>query len=221
MKRSLGSMALLLQEGCENTRWGLWKLEENMEELLVFLPGWLREEYRQEAETFTSPSRQTEWLAVRALLSQMAGSDKRISYASNGKPCLADGSYYISISHTRGYVAIMLSTEGPVGIDIEQFGSRVHRVANRFLNPEDEVVPDEGSEDTTCSLLLHWSAKEAVYKRIEHPDADLRKLKLSPFFPQSAGNIVVQECSTAVCEQFSVSYRVFQDFVLTWTPAFL
>ena len=66
-------------------------------------------------------------------------------------------------------------------------------------------------------LLLHWSAKEAVFKRMENADADLRKLRLTHFIPQEQGTFQVQELATEQQELYSVGYRICPDFVLTWT----
>ena len=80
-----------------------------------------------------------EWLSVRVLLYAMLQEDKEIGYSPEGKPYLTDHSFFISISHTKGYVAVILSDKVPVGIDIEQYGQRVHRVAHKYMR-EDESV---------------------------------------------------------------------------------
>ena len=64
---------------------------------------------------------------------------------------------------------------------------------------------------------MHWSAKEAVFKRMENADADLRKLRLTHFIPQEEGTFQVQELVTAQQELYSVGYRICPDFLLTWT----
>ena len=42
--------------------------------------------------------------------------EKEIAYYSSGRPYLKDGSRYISISHTRGYVAVALHSSYEVGM---------------------------------------------------------------------------------------------------------
>ena len=114
----------------------------------------------QELNRFVSERRKMEWLSVRVLLYSMLREDKEIGYSSEGKPYLADRSFFISISHTKGYVAVMLGSRSAVGIDIEQYGQRVHRVSDRYVRSDEQAETYQG--DTTWSLLLHWSAKEAV-----------------------------------------------------------
>ena len=98
-------------------KWGIWKTSESLEELLALLPH--KEKYEEGIGKFTAISRKLEWLAVRVLLYTMLGEEKEIHYYSNGGPYLADGSFSISISHTKGYVAVLLGEPGKrVGIDI-------------------------------------------------------------------------------------------------------
>ena len=144
-----------------------------------------------------------EWLSVRVLLYSMLQEDKEIVYSSEGKPFLSDHSFYISISHTKGYVAVALSSLNSVGIDIEQYGQRVHRVSDRYIRPDEQV--------------LYWSAKETIFKRMENADADFRKLRLAHFIPQVEGTFQVQEFATQQQKLYTVGYRIEPDFVLTWT----
>lgn len=208
-------MALFLHGDVGDRLWAVWKTEETADVLLSFLPVKQQEACRVGMERFTALSRKLEWLSVRVLLYTVLQEEKDIAYTPEGKPFLADHSYFISISHTRGYVALALSKSGPLGIDIEQYGKKVHRVAERFVRSDESVCPYQG--DDTWSLLLHWSAKEAVYKRMEHPDADLCKLRLLPFVPQRQGTFCVQEEMTTLRRQFDVGYQIHSGFVLTWT----
>ena len=92
------------------------------------------------------------------------------------------------------YVAVILGSQAPVGIDIEQYGQRVHRVADRYIRPDEQVGVYK--DDTVWGLLLHWSAKEAIFKRMENADADLRKLRLTQFVRQVEGTFQVQDFVT-------------------------
>jgi len=91
------------------------------------------------------------------LLTLMLGYTPIISHNSDGKPFIEG--YNISISHTKGYVAIIISRFFEVGVDIEYPADRVLRIASRFLR-DDEPFND------IDSCLTAWCAKEAVYNRI-------------------------------------------------------
>ena len=208
-------MGLFLQDKTNDTQWAVWKVEESLEALLALLPDARRVCCEQELLQFASERRKIEWLSVRALLYFMLKEDKQIGYSSEGKPFLTDDSFFISISHTKGYVAVILSSVAPVGIDIEQYGQRVKRVYDRFIRSDERVEPYQGDE--TWSMLLHWSAKETIFKSMENADADLRKLCLSHFIPQSEGVFQVREYATERQQLFTVGYHICPDFVLTWT----
>lgn len=223
-------MALFLENKSDKLYWAVWKMEESPEVLLSLLPERRREACSQEMQRFVSERRKLEWLSVRVLLYSMLQEDKEIAYSPEGKPSLVDHSSFISISHTKGFVAVILSSVNPVGIDIEQYGQRVHRVADRYIRSDERV--EVGSEavmpsnqgdtrwnlvDTTWSLLLHWSAKETIFKRMENPDADLRKLRLNHFILQEKGMFQVQEFVTESRRTYSVGYHICPNFVLTWS----
>ena len=163
-------MGLFLQHKTKDIHWAIWKMEESQESLLTLLPAFRRISCEQEMQRFTSERRKMEWLSVRVLLYSMLQEDKEIIYSSEGKPSLGDHSFFISISHTKGYVAVILSPIAPVGIDIEQYGHRVKRVYDRFIRPDEQVEPYLG--DVTWSMLLHWSAKETIFKSMENADAE-------------------------------------------------
>ena len=208
-------MALFLQHKTDDIQWAVWKMEESLEVLLALLPDARRVFCEQELNRFVSERRKMEWLSVRVLLYAMLQEDKEIGYSPEGKPYLTDHSFFISISHTKGYVAVMLASFTPAGIDIEQYGQRVKRVYDRFIRSDERVEPYQGDE--TWSMLLHWSAKETIFKSMENADADLRKLCLSHFIPQSEGVFQVREYATERQQLFTVGYRICPDFVLTWT----
>lgn len=205
-------MSLYLQQQGKGYRWAVWKMDESVEELLDLLPS--KEEYRRGAEHFKAVSRRQEWLSVRVLLYRMLGEEKEIVYQPEGKPYLADGSYCISISHTKGYVAVILGADREVGIDIEQYGKRVHQVASRFMRDDEQAGVYQG--DATWGELLHWSAKETLYKCVEGSDADFRQYRIYPFEVQEQGELVGQGVSLPGQPRWTVSYLLTTDFVLTW-----
>lgn len=209
-------MPVFLQHSERHYCWAVWKIEETADELLAMLPH--ADAYAQEVRRFASENRRLEWLAARVLLCAMLGKEKRIAYYSNGRPYLPDDLRHISISHTKGYVAVILG-ESPlagVGIDIEQYGERVRRVADRFVR-NDEVIHSYKDTDI-WALLLHWSAKETVYKCLDQPEVDFREhLRVMPFELGGQGVFDVCEYKTAAGKHYAVRYQLHLDFVLTWT----
>ncbi len=198
-------------EGC---LWAIWKVEETTEQLLAMLPH--KEKYRLDIEQFASPGRKLEWLAVRVLLYTVLKEEKEIRYRPDGKPYLADGSMSISISHTRGYAAIITDKPGKnIGIDIEQYGERVRKISSKFMRP-DEIAGTYNGTDT-WGLLLHWSAKEALFKCLNSEEVDFREhLQIKPFPIEERGVFQATEYRTSERQSYPVHYRLYPDFVLTF-----
>lgn len=207
-------MPLLMQQTEASCRWGIWKMDETTDALLEMLPH--QEPYRQGLQRFSAEHRQLEWLSVRVLLFTLLGEEKEICYHASGKPYLADNSASISISHTRGYVSVIIGETGKVvGIDIEQYGERVHKVAHKYMR-DDEVLSSYQGTDT-WALLLHWSAKEVMFKCLDTPEIDFRKhLHIHPFTIAAEGVFTAEEYRTAEQRKFRIRYIVHPDFVLTW-----
>lgn len=204
-------MSLYLRHTVGTCLWGVWRMDETPDALRAQLPLALCKEADRR---FSAPHRRQEWLSVRLLLQTLLGAPAEITYLSSGKPVLTDGSCHISISHTRGYVAVILG-EKPVGIDIEQYGQRVHRVASKFMRPDE--IPASYLGDNTWSLLLHWSAKEVMFKCLDTSEVDFKAhFRILPFIPQDRGEFWASECRTPQCRRFHIHYLLDSDFVLTW-----
>ena len=103
--------------------------------------------------------------------------------------------YHISISHTLGYVAVILSRDYEVGVDIEYVSDRVNRISSRFLR-DDEVFAD------TTDKLIAWCAKETMYKLFSSEYLALKDIKVDPqscLVTNKKRNITLQfqcECSS-------------------------
>ena len=126
-------------------------------------------------------------VAVRVLLYTLSGEEKEIAYHPSGKPYLADDSASLSISHTKGYVAVVLGLPGrEVGVDIEQYGERVRKVAHKFMREDEQPSVFRGTD--TWSLLLHWSAKETMFKCLNASEVDFRgHMRILPFAVNESG----------------------------------
>ncbi len=207
-------MPIFQQHQVDTVRWAVWQISENEAQLRLLFPFSQIEE--AQLRQFTAPHRRLEWLAVRALLYTLSGKYLKIDYNDNGKPYIADGSYHISISHTKGYAAVILSPDSEVGIDIEQYGRRVEKVTSHYLREDERPTAYEG--DQVWSLLLHWSAKETIYKCLNLLEVDLIKhLRIYPFQVQKEGVFRAAEYRTPQQHKYDIHYRLHPDFVLTYT----
>lgn len=192
---------------------GIWKVEETIGQMCSMFVDFSL--YRSGLQKFKSEKRQLEWLAVRLLLKELVGEEKAIGYLPSGKPYLEDRSACISFSHTSGYVAVALHPTKEVGVDIEQYGMRVRKLATRFVRDDERKSVEAGDE--VYALLLHWSAKETMFKLMERSDVDfLDHLHILPFIPMDSGEMEAVEYRTEMHQTFQISYHTHPDYVLTF-----
>ena len=207
----------------EGVRVVVWHVTEEYEELLSMLPD--ADSVQNEAEQqFSSEFRRVEWTAVRVLLYTVLDRQVHISYNEQGAPMLPDyEGLHISISHTKGSVAIALSETAAVGIDVEQIERlnsnqfddkekvpRVEKVRSRFMR-------DDEYAETLVGMLLHWSAKETVFKVLGREGVDFQdEMKVQPFDEtQYEGDFQLEDLKED--DTYIIYYKVFDDFVLTYT----
>ena len=179
----------------------LWKMEESREELLLYFPMHLRSEAIAYTSSIRSHQRALEWLSTRAMLFVLLGDDKTILN-------------HISISHTKEYVVILLHESLAVGIDIERRSERVKKVANKFISEKEYI----DLAQKTVHQLLHWSAKESLFKLINQQGVDFKEhLYIHPFNPVDKGTMTASETRTDQSRTFLIQYEVHDEYVLTWT----
>lgn len=186
----------------------IWHIEENKRDLLAMLniKGWYTE-----IENLPSETRSIEKLAVRVLLKEILQEEKQIFYSEQGMPYLKDSAFNISISHTKNFAAILLGTKQNMGIDIEQITEKVKRVKDKFITFGEQIDPDKELNH----LLIHWSAKEALFKAFHKQISDLKnEVIIQPFCPEESGKIFASVIG--VNKQVEVHYSVKDAFVLSY-----
>jgi 4'-phosphopantetheinyl transferase len=78
----------------------------------------------------------------------------------NGKPILVAGVGHISISHTQNLLAMGISLDTDIGIDLEVPRPKILNVSSRvFSEPELAIIANDIDKAT-----ILWSSKEALYK---------------------------------------------------------
>ncbi len=205
----------LLQEILPGVRLALWHLTEESDVLHAAFPADAAPLCDRAVAGLASEKRRQERLAARLLLRRLGRADEVI-YAPSGKPEFADGSVYLSISHTRDWVAAAVA-DCPVGLDVERWGKRALRVAGRFLSAEERRLLSPDSAEEIATLL--WSAKESLFKVSGREGVDFaRQLQIGSF--QYVRSLEVNHLSATVWHEgkeqpYSVYYLSYPDFVLT------
>ena len=188
----------------------VWHITESADELYSMLQ---TQRYDVALSAIHHEARRTEWIAVRVLLAQILGSDKEIAYHPTGKPYLVDGSYHISISHTKGYAAIAYHCTREIGIDVERISSRVEHIADRFTHASEMAyIEDCDAQERLMRLLINWSAKETLYKCVDTLSAaDFKNtFQIAPYEMAHQGILSVANMS------HELHFSLFPDFVCTW-----
>lgn len=158
-------MGLFHTEENKYYRYGIWKIEEDESELEL-LSGCLA------PALITNNSRRLEYLAVRSLSKNMGVDPIGILYKPSGKPYHKSGEFSISISHTKMYVAFMVSNLEFAAIDIETRSDRILKIRKKFMSLAEEKNLSESGNYIVTELLLHWCAKESMFKAVEYEGID-------------------------------------------------
>ena len=109
-------------------------------------------------EQFGSTKRRCEVLAWRTMVRLELGADVTISHNEYGAPQVDAPNTYISISHSREMVALLIS-DAPCAIDIEDASRNFRNVAAKYLSQEEKLLASRYG-----IFAEMWCAKEALYK---------------------------------------------------------
>ncbi len=183
---------------------GIWKVTETEQWFVQNIS--FSESLKATLSSYKSESRRIEVLATYALLQTLTNDNTAtITHNSSGKPFSSHG--FISISHTKGYVALILSTNKQVSVDVEYISNRVEKIRHKFLR-EDETP------NSLLTLLLHWTAKETLYKYASECDLSLSEMRVLPFGLQNKGIFYIENLKLHT--KHPVYYETNDHFIITY-----
>lgn len=194
---------------------GLWQMDESPEQLFDQYPHLLP--YRSSLDDkYKNDGRKLEFLAIRALMYEMlrvnGASKGLLSHAGDfthngqGKPLFRG--YHVSISHTKGYAALILSKKSEVAVDIEYMSDRVERIASKFLRKDERA-------DSLDAKLVHWCAKETVFKLFSEENLLFDDMRVKPFDTMVDWACDVENLKSG--KSARVDFELAMDFVLTYS----
>lgn len=124
--------------------------------------------------------RQKEWLGSQYLFRYLIKENNIIiEKDNNGKPHVANSNKHISVSHSQGKVAVILS-DVSVGIDIQREENKIKKIHQKFISSTELESLD--NENLMSSYHVYWGAKEAMYKSWGKKELDFRKhMHVYPF----------------------------------------
>lgn len=150
---------------------GIWKLDEVAEYFIQHLN--LFDEELEEINILSERKR-LEWLASRYLLHIMVGAEDRSPCLKDefGKPYLSNSKHFISLSHSRNFVAVIMSDE-PCGVDIQYLVPKIDRIAKRFMSLKE--LSELGMKSIIEKMHVYWGAKESIFKAYGRKSVDFKK----------------------------------------------
>ena len=170
-------MGIIRNTTAQNCTIAIWEITETLEQLLQL-------SNTISTADFNTEKRKKEWIASRLLLNEV-NPNYSISYNTFGAPELSNGSY-ISISHSKGLVAIIISQQ-QVGLDIEEISGKALRVSAKFVSTNNLKAL------TAEKATLIWCCKEAIFKCHQKGGVDfITDIKLHPFESMEKGEITAK-----------------------------
>jgi 4'-phosphopantetheinyl transferase EntD len=139
---------------------GIWEITESAGSLISAFQ--FSENEKNEFKKFIGEKRQKEYLATRLLLQNIFNEKTEVIYLESRRPLLKNSKLNISISHSSDFVTVFISNE-LCGIDVENINRNIDRVTKRFLHRE-ELAWIEKSNQSQMLKIIHWCAKEAIFK---------------------------------------------------------
>jgi phosphopantetheinyl transferase len=203
------------REIAHESRLMIWEIKESPEWFLEALH--LEEDELLQYNGFRTDQRRVHWLAYRHLLKNVLGKGRqiRVKYDPHSKPFIDLSDENISVSHSGKFAAVITSKRNKVGIDIEQVHPRLHRVAEKFMSPEEGI--NESSVLTTDHLCLHWCAKEALYKLYGERELDFREhIRVVQPPPGNEGRFSGRVFNERSSQEFQLKAEKIDDYFLVF-----
>ena len=152
---------------------------------------------------------QKQFLAVRNILELLSIHDSDISYDVDGKPFIK--SIYISISHSKEFVAVIISDE-KVGVDIESNSDKCFRIMQKFLGTENEFPM---KIDWKTAQLI-WNMKESLFKMMDFKEIDFKENLIVIPFSLNDNQTKIWIVKNELSRVYNVNYFINKNYSLAY-----
>ena len=160
-------MPIIKIEKGKNYDWGLWKIEETVDDLLKDLK--LTDIEKKRVSVLQNINRKKQNITARLLLNHLAKKKVELNYSDAGVPFCGDFNY-ISISHSNNYCMVATSDE-KIGIDIQYFKEGIQKLSLKYMNTQEILY----ANNNIMKLHFIWSAKEAIYKTLNGAECSFKE----------------------------------------------
>ncbi len=199
-------MAVLLKQKNKHCLFALWLIEETEEQLFRLFSSAPEEEI-EALNNFKNPLKRVERMATRLLIYDLLGKKVLIDYDEFGKPFIQGDERSISISHTKGMLAVLIA-EKMAGVDIEHMSGRVANIAHKFLSTPEFNTIDLNQQ--MMHMYAFWCAKETVYKIYGKKRLDFKKhIHIKPFDIEKKG-FIKASLSKVEEQEFLLDYFIYE-----------
>ena len=208
-------MALYLRKKLYNkAEIAVWQVTETEDELIRLSS--VPTDEMEEISLFRNENQRRQKLAVRALLNEVFEEKMYLNHHDNGKPYLENCVTNISITHTDKYVAIIISDDDELGIDIESLDRNFAPVEEKALSEEE--IDDLDDDKKNEQLAIYWCAKEAIFKRMSQSRVNFaEQIEVEKFNLKKEGELEATFIHKDEYEEdFELEYMMFDRHVLVW-----
>ena len=208
-------MALYLRKKLDNkAEIAVWQVTETEDELIRLSS--VPTDEMEEISLFRNENQRKQKLAVRALLNEVFEEKMYLNHHDNGKPYLENCVTNISITHTDKYVAIIISDDDELGIDIESLDRNFAPVEEKALSEEE--IDDLDDDKKNEQLAIYWCAKEAIFKRMSQSRVNFaEQIEVEKFNLKKEGELEATFIHKDEYEEdFELEYMMFDRHVLVW-----
>ena len=208
-------MALYLRKKLDNkAEIAVWQVTETEDELIRLSS--VPTDEMEEISLFRNENQRRQKLAVRALLNEVFEEKMYLNHHDNGKPYLENCVTNISITHTDKYVAIIISDDDELGIDIESLDRNFAPVEEKALSEEE--IDDLDDDKKNEQLAIYWCAKEAIFKRMSQNRVNFaEQIEVEKFNLKKEGELEAKFIHKDEYEEdCELEYMMFDRHVLVW-----
>ena len=152
---------------------------------------------------------QKQFLAVRNILKLLLIQDSDLSYGADGKPFIK--SIYISISHSKEFVAVIISDE-KVGVDIESNSDKCFRIMQKFLGTENEFPM---KIDWKTAQVI-WNMKESLFKMMDFKEIDFKENFIVIPFSLNEKQTKIWFVKNEFTQDYIANYSINKNFSLAY-----
>lgn len=186
-----------------------WHITEPAEYFLSLLT--LSQREKERYAMLKTDERRLEFLVPRYLFRILTGIEPDWQYDDSGRP-KPFGGVNFSVSHCKGYAAVVVNSGQHVGVDVELISGRAAKISQKFLGSAEMPL---ATNDVRTTLL--WSAKETMFKMCVKQGIEFKSQLLVQEIPEGLAGIM--PCTIKKSEikvSTGLEFRIFDKNILVW-----